>query len=149
MLGKIEGRRRKGDRGQVGWIASPTPWTWVWANSRRQWRTEKPGVLQCMGSQRVWYNLATKQQEVTHTEGFRVALENRASYLFSSFIVSVEGWTPGVTYPFIFADVLPCNLLFITVVLNNCLTKSWTFNNFLMRQYRLVPWYHEIWSLKA
>ena len=25
MLGKIEGRRRKGDRGQVGWIASPTP----------------------------------------------------------------------------------------------------------------------------
>ena len=26
-------------------------WTWVWANSRRQWRTGKPGVLQSMGLQ--------------------------------------------------------------------------------------------------
>ena len=32
-----------------GWMASPTRWTWVWANSRRQWRTGKPGVLQSMG----------------------------------------------------------------------------------------------------
>ena len=42
MLGKIEGRRR---RGWDGWMASPTRWTWIWANSRRQWRTGKPGVL--------------------------------------------------------------------------------------------------------
>ena len=34
MLGKIEGRRRKDDRGQDGWMASLTQWTWVWANSR-------------------------------------------------------------------------------------------------------------------
>ena len=27
MLGKIEGRRRGGDRGQDGWKASPTQWT--------------------------------------------------------------------------------------------------------------------------
>ena len=27
-------------------MASPTQWTWVWANSRRQWRTGKPGMLQ-------------------------------------------------------------------------------------------------------
>ena len=32
-------------------MASPTQWTWVWVNSRRWWRTGKPGVLQCMGSQ--------------------------------------------------------------------------------------------------
>ena len=32
---------------------SPTQWTRVWANSRRQRRTEQPGVLQPMGSQRV------------------------------------------------------------------------------------------------
>ena len=31
----------------------PTQWTWVWASSRRWWRTGKPGVLQSMGSQRV------------------------------------------------------------------------------------------------
>ena len=30
MLGKIEGRRR---RGWDGWMASPTRWTWVWASS--------------------------------------------------------------------------------------------------------------------
>ena len=35
MLGKIEGRRRRGDRGWDGWMASPTQWTWIWANSTR------------------------------------------------------------------------------------------------------------------
>ena len=34
-----------GDRGWDGWMASLTQWTWVWANSGRQWRTRKPGVL--------------------------------------------------------------------------------------------------------
>ena len=42
-------------------MASPTQWTWVWASSRRQWRTEKPGVLQSMGSQRVGHSWATEQ----------------------------------------------------------------------------------------
>ena len=26
-------------------MSSPTQWTWVWANSRRWWGTEKPGML--------------------------------------------------------------------------------------------------------
>ena len=46
MLGEIKGRGEAGNRGWDGWMASLTQWTWVWANSRRQWRTEKPGVLQ-------------------------------------------------------------------------------------------------------
>ena len=29
------------DRGWDGWMAWSTPWTWVWANSRRLWRTGK------------------------------------------------------------------------------------------------------------
>ena len=29
------------DRGWDGWMASLTQWTWVWANSGRQWRTGK------------------------------------------------------------------------------------------------------------
>ena len=33
MLEKIEGRRRRGDRGWDSWMASPTQWTWVWASS--------------------------------------------------------------------------------------------------------------------
>ena len=44
-------------------IPSPTQWTWIWANSRRQSRTGKPGVLQSMGSQRVRCYLATEQQQ--------------------------------------------------------------------------------------
>ena len=38
MLGKMEGRRTRAARGWDGWMASPTQWTWVWANSRRQWK---------------------------------------------------------------------------------------------------------------
>ena len=60
MLGKIEGRSRKGHRGWDGWIASPTQWTYVWVSSRSWWCTGKPGVLQLMMLQRVWHNWASK-----------------------------------------------------------------------------------------
>ena len=43
--------REGGNRGWVGWVASPTQWTWVWANSRRWWKTGKPSMLQSMESQ--------------------------------------------------------------------------------------------------
>ena len=52
-----------GDRTWDGWIASPTQWTWVWANSGREWRIGKPGMLQSMGLQRVRHDLATGQQQ--------------------------------------------------------------------------------------
>ena len=44
-------------------MASPTQWTWVWANSGRYWRTGKPGVLQFMGS----HDLATEEQQYTNS----------------------------------------------------------------------------------
>ena len=47
-------------------MASPTRWTWIWASSRRWWRTGKPGVLQSMRVQRVGHDWATGQQ---HTQG--------------------------------------------------------------------------------
>ena len=59
-------RRQEGegdDRGWDGWVASPAQWTWVWANSWRWWRTEKPGMLQFMGSQSVRHDWATEQQQ--------------------------------------------------------------------------------------
>ena len=40
-----------GDKGWDGWMASPTQWTWVWADSGRWWRSGRPGVLQLMGLQ--------------------------------------------------------------------------------------------------
>ena len=51
MLGKIEGGRRRDNRGWGGWIASLTQWTWVWVNSGSWWWTGRPGVLQSMGLQ--------------------------------------------------------------------------------------------------
>ena len=63
MLGKIEGRRRRGRWGWDGWMASPTQWTCVWVNSRSWWWKGKPDVPQSMGSQRVGHNLVTKQEQ--------------------------------------------------------------------------------------
>ena len=61
MLGKIEGRRRGWQR--MRWLDGIIDTkTWVWANSGKQWRTGKPGMLQSMGLQRFRYNLATEQQ---------------------------------------------------------------------------------------
>ena len=51
MMGNIEGKREGGGRGWDGEIASLTQWRWIWANSERQWRTGKPGLLQFMESQ--------------------------------------------------------------------------------------------------
>ena len=48
------------DRGWDDWIASPTQWTWVWANSESWWWTGKPGVLQSIGSQGVGHDWVTK-----------------------------------------------------------------------------------------
>ena len=61
---RLKARGEGDDRGWDGWMASPTQWTWVWANSRRWWRTGKPGVLQLMGLQRVRHELMTEQQQI-------------------------------------------------------------------------------------
>ena len=65
MLGKIESRRRRG-RGWDGWMASSTRWSWVWVDSGSWWWTERPGVLQFMGSQRVGHDWATELNWVRH-----------------------------------------------------------------------------------
>ena len=49
------------DKGWDGWMASPTRWIGVWANSRQLWRPGEPGKLQSMGLQKVRCDLATKQ----------------------------------------------------------------------------------------
>ena len=52
MLGKIEGGRRRDDRGWDGGMASLIQWAWVWVNSGSWWWTQRPGRLQSMRSQR-------------------------------------------------------------------------------------------------
>ena len=51
MLGKIEGRRRKGQQ-RMRWLDGITDsMEWVCVNSRSWWWTGKPGMLRFMGSQ--------------------------------------------------------------------------------------------------
>ena len=56
-LGKIRGQ--VGRRGWDGQMASPTQWTWIWANSGRRWGTGGSDVLQSTGLQRDGHDLTT------------------------------------------------------------------------------------------
>ena len=66
VLGKIEGRRWRRCH-WMRWMASLIRWTWVWANSDRQW-TGKPGMLQSVGLQRVGHDLVNEQQQQRKTQ---------------------------------------------------------------------------------
>ena len=63
MLGKTEGGRR-GDWGWYGSMASPTKWTRVWANSRRQWwqkwRTAWHAAVHVVTKSQTWLSNWTK-----------------------------------------------------------------------------------------
>ena len=60
---RLRAREEGNNRGWDGCMASPTQRTWVCTNSRRWWRTGKPGVLQSTGSQRAEHSLAAEQQQ--------------------------------------------------------------------------------------
>ena len=63
MLGKMEGRRRRGIRGWDGWMASLKQWAWTWTNFRRWWETGRPGVLKSMGLQIVRHDWTIEWQK--------------------------------------------------------------------------------------
>ena len=71
---RLRARGEEGDREWDGWMASLTQWRWVWADSRRQWRTGKPGMLSSMGLQRVSRNLATEQQQQHYELGILLGM---------------------------------------------------------------------------
>ena len=65
--GKDWRQEEKGMRGWYGWKASPTQWTWVWVNSESWWWTERLGVLQSMGLQRVGHDWVTELNWTEHS----------------------------------------------------------------------------------
>ena len=73
MLGKIEGGRRRDDRGWDGWMASPTQWTWDWVNSGSWWWTGRPGMLRFMGLQRVRHDWVTELNWTTTSLSIHLA----------------------------------------------------------------------------
>ena len=58
--GKDWGQEEKGTTGWDGWMASPTPWTWVWVKSGSWWWTGRPGVLRFVELQRVRHDWVTE-----------------------------------------------------------------------------------------
>ena len=98
---RLKAKREGGGRGWDGWMASLTQWTWIWANSGRQWRTEEPGVLQSMGSQRVRHDLATeqRQQQRGRVECPRVCLLNICT-LRGSLLSAQHYWVFDEQSPF-------------------------------------------------
>ena len=107
MLGKIEGRRKRENRGWDGWMASSTQWTWVWASSGRWWRTGKSGVLQSMGSLRVGHNLATEQQQHYYYE---VKMKQYVYGVYNVYVWAAQLWT--TTTPWNIAHQTPLSMEF-------------------------------------
>ena len=86
MLGKIEGRRRRGQQRMRCWMASLTQWTRVWVNSESWWWTGRPGVLRFMGSQTVGHDWATELSTLL-TERFLQKLMPVASNLLCKWLL--------------------------------------------------------------
>ena len=76
MLGKMNAGGKGEDRGSDGWMASLTQWTWVCVDSGSWWWTERPGMLQSMGSQRVGHDWATELNWISlHNRALRILIK--------------------------------------------------------------------------
>ena len=95
MLGKIEGRRRRG-RQKMRWLDGITiQWTWLWASSGSWCWTRKPGLLLSMGSRRVGHDWATELNctEVRYDCGviFKITTRGRG-FLQMRFLFVFRSW---------------------------------------------------------
>ena len=72
------------------WRQKKRAWTCVWANSRRQWRIERFGVLQSIGLQRVKYDLATEQEQLLAFCGCTCVVTKNVPVLENSQLTSTQ-----------------------------------------------------------
>ena len=81
------------DRGWDDWMASLTRKTWVWINSRSLWWTERPGMLQSMGLQRVRHDWVTELTDWLFREKILIYLIKLLSTLLLVFMYfSLSFW---------------------------------------------------------
>ena len=85
IWGKTEGRRRRGNKGQRWWMASPIQWTWTWVNPGRWWRIGKHATV--YRSQSFWHYWATEQQHMLSTNSTVLPLLFQFGY-FVFFLLS-------------------------------------------------------------
>ena len=85
MLGKIDGRSKRGWQKMRWLMASLTQWTWVWVSSRSWWWTGKPGMLQSMVSQS-----QTQLSDWTELNSMDTELKMNHSGILGSYLI-----TPG------------------------------------------------------
>ena len=87
-----------GSRGWDGWMASPTQWTWLSANSRKPWVTGEPGMLQSRELQSrtrlSYWKTTTAYVEIIYFQG-----QKKNKHLFCSLNLSFKsecGYMPPV-----------------------------------------------------
>ena len=73
------------------WMASPTQWTWVWVNSGSWWWTERPSVLQSMGSQRVGHDSNWSELNWLLSVGFPGSSDGKESACSAGDLGSIPG----------------------------------------------------------
>ena len=116
MLGKTETTGEVGGKGWGGWTESLTQWTRVWANSRWQWRTGGPGLLQSMRSWRVEHDLVTEQQQVQGESW----ISQRESCL-SVIVSEVRGsWPHFLSSKHILAPLRSCSRITFSIFPSPC-----------------------------
>ena len=128
MLGKSEGKRRRGQQ-RKRWLDGITDWMdRVWVNSGRQGRTGKPGMLQSIGSQRVGHDWATEQQSEELIPGVHFAFLITKYYPIPQYLCQIAA-----------PEIMPWMILCISKN-NSC--KSYKSTRGLPQQAELDPHRH-------
>ena len=115
MLGTTEGRRRRGDRGWDGWHYRLNGHEFE--DTLRQWRAGKPGVLQCMGWQRVGQNLVAEQQQIVTN---KASCPREIQFIFIAFDLLLEKMTKlNMIFPLV-CKTFYCTCLLFAIWFCNC-----------------------------
>ena len=119
------------DRGWDGWMASLTPWAWVWVNSGSWWWTGKPGMLRFMGSQsRTRLSDWTELNWIVREEQLTVP---------STAVSPLLLFLPHSVFPFPSLFILTLLFLFI---LYNVRCSAWIIQMHLQIMYALRTYLH-------